>query len=175
MGIDGSRARTLLAVLVIAACAAAVASAAPAKSSKTTRVTVNADYVQLNACGLGSPQYGHIEVVAYDDDPSFPVSSSEQQIDRVSITVTRADGSTWEQHPLGVDVIDGGSGIFVADGSWLTGWRLYDGGSPGTNETGAVDQGIPVTTDRMEYQGFTGCTSSRLYLTKGQIKISTAD
>jgi hypothetical protein len=165
--------RALFSVLVLAALAAALASAAPATSPKPTRVSANVDYVQLNPCFVVPPTYGHLEVVAYDDDPAIAPGLFDRQIDRVSITVTRADGTVWEQDPLGVRVGEDGHSIFVATTSWATGFWLYDGGSPGSGSTGAFDQGVAVTNDWMRYLSFSGCLSARFYLTGGNIKVTT--
>ena len=63
--------RALFSVLVLAGLAAVLASAAPATSPKPTRVSASVDYVQLNPCFVVPPSYGHLEVVAYDDDPAI--------------------------------------------------------------------------------------------------------
>lgn len=173
MGMDRSRKRVLVGVLVVTGFAAALASAGSAKNPKPTRVVASADYVQLNPCFPVPPIYGHIEVLAYDDDPSIPFSSSERQVDRVSITITRSDGTVWELDPLGVMLGQDGHSIYVPVSDWNTGFWLYDGGNPGSGPTGAFDQGVAVTNDSMRYVFITMCSSARFYLTSGNIKIST--
>ena len=165
--------RALVSVLVLAGLAAVPASAAPTTDPKPARVSASVDYVQLNPCFVGPPSYGHLEVVAYDDDPAIAFGLFDRQIDRVSITVTRADGTVWEQDPLGVMLGEDSHSIFVATTSWATGFWLYDGGNPGSGSTGAFDQGVAVTNDWMRYQSFSGCSSALFYLTGGNIKVTT--
>jgi len=147
------------------------ADASAAKESKPAHVVADLDYVYVNNCFPTPGLYGHIAINAFDDDLTPVVNSWDRQNDRISIEVTWADGTTWSQDPIGMEIRDDGT-VFIASTSWYTGWTLHDGGSPGTALSGNDFNGVPETLDWLHYQSVTGCSSGRFFLTSGNININ---
>jgi hypothetical protein len=164
--------RGLLLASLCALLVGASASAGLAKSSKPPRVNGSFDFVYVNPCwDFPVPNVtGHVELLASDDDPTVPMTSSDRQIDRVAMTVTWDSGDTWMPDVLGVLVLTDDA-VFIGEGSWETGFSVYDGGNPGSRETGVGDFGIPTTLDWMRYSGFSICHPS-YYVTSGNINIT---
>ena len=139
-------------------CAAVVGASAPggvAKASKPTRVSGSFDYVFVSDChvpGTSAPT-GHVEILAYDDDPSLPTNGSTRQADRVTFVITLDTGFTWTPDSFGVLSRSDGSVSIVVDGWGASVFTLIDGGNPGSRSTGELNRGVPITTD--------GCATAR--------------
>lgn len=167
--------RLLSLALVCAALVAASASGGVAASSKPTRISASFDFVARIVCPGGGTLYGHVELVAYDDDQTPITTSGDRQNDRVSMTVTQWDeyshtSYTYSPDVLGVEVREDGS-VRLAVVSWGAGYTLYDGGSPGSRLTGEEVLGLPLTLDWMTYKG-SGTSCSIVYtVTSGNITI----
>lgn len=159
-------------------CAAIVGANAPvgaAKASKPTRIHGSFDFVFVSDCHFpGTPApTGHVEILAYDDDPSFPTDSSTRQPDRISFVITYDSGFTWTPDAVGVFYGSDGSVGIAVTGWGFASFSLIDGGNPGSGLTGALNGDFPVTTDRMRYSTFGFCSDGWFYLTSGNINISS--
>ena len=161
--------------LLVASIGAAVivTDTSAAKKPRPAHVVASADFIQVSHC-VYEPFtiHGHIEVNAFDDDPSFVVNSTDTQDDRVSIQITYANGSTWTPDALGISV--SGNEAYIADVSWQFGFTLHDGGNPGTALTGDSFGGVPATVDWAHYEAFAVCGDPMFFLTSGNINITPA-
>ena len=167
--------RLLWLALLCAAFVGANATGGAAKASKPTRISGSFDFVFVSDCQFpGTPvPTGHVEILAYDDDPSIPADSSTRQPDRVSFVITYDSGFTWTPDAVGVFYGSDGS-VFIAVTAWgFATFRLIDGGNPGSRPTGELNGGFPVTTDGMRWSTFGLCNDGWFYLTSGNINISS--
>ena len=185
--------KIFLAGVVSVAASAIMASGVTAGTSKGGVGRAFADaYVQVEQDAnihTRFPQVlgiAHIQVHAYDFDPSHPVSSFQQQSDQVSVSCTSLStlggDDPCAEFPQGqmavfVDHTDGTTfvSISMSDPATLrsTFLTLQDGGTPGNGPTGATTSlGTAITNDWIRW-AFPGSGISWTgYLLSGNVTIN---
>jgi len=176
----------LLGLASVAAVAAGivVTSGATAATSKGNVGRAFADaYVQVEenfTIHTPFPQVlgiAHIQVHAYDFDPSHPQSSFDQQVDDVSFSCTPLSGTDpCAAFPQGnvnfVDQVAPDSVAISADGGF-TFLSLIDGGNPGNGASGGTTTlGTPITNDRITWAQPGSGRSWTGYLLSGNVTIN---
>jgi hypothetical protein len=170
-----------VAVIVLSVTIAAGATAGTPKGN-VGRAFVDA-YVQVEEgfnIHTPSPQVlgtAHIQVHAYDFDPTHPESSFQQQADEVWFSCTPVSGpDPCRAFPQGnVKFVDQVAPDFVAisaDGGF-TFLGLEDGGAPGNAAAGGSTAiGTPITSDWISWAQPGSGRSWAAYLISGNVTIS---
>ena len=172
-----------LASIVVLAAGITVVAGATAGTPKGNVGRAFADaYVQVEqgfSISTPHPQVlgiAHIQVRAYDFDPTHPESSFQQQADQVSFSCTSVSGTDpCASFPQGnvkfVDQVAPDAVSISADGGF-TFLSLDDGGTPGNGSSASTALGTPITNDWVRWAQPGSGESWTGYLLAGTVNIN---